>query len=54
MSSKSGRAGSKARSQDHILEKPCVFCKGHMFLLILKKLGQNFCRDDFLDKCDIG
>ena len=38
--------GSKTRSQVQILEKPCVCSGGHIFSLIIMKLGQNA----FIDK----
>ena len=38
--------GSKTRSQVQILEKPCVCSRGHIFSLIIMKLGQNV----FIDK----
>ena len=31
----------KFRSQGQILGKPCICCKGHIFISILMKLGQN-------------
>ena len=40
-SSKVGYVGSETRSQGHILEKPCVCSRGHIFGPILMKLGQN-------------
>ena len=33
--------GSKTKSQVQILEKPCVCSRGHIFSLIIMKLGQN-------------
>ena len=45
MSSKLGHVGSKTRSLDQILEKPCVHSRGHIFCPILMKLGQNICFD---------
>ena len=41
MSSKMVHVGSKTRSQVQILEKPCVCSRGHIFSLIIMKLGQN-------------
>ena len=45
MSLKMGHVGSKTRSLGHILEKPCVRSKGHIFSLMILKLGQNLCLD---------
>ena len=36
-----GHVGSKSRSLGQILETPCVRSRGHMFSLIIIKLGQN-------------
>ena len=44
-SSKMGHAGSKTRSLCQILEKHCVRSRGHIFSLIIMKLGQNVCLD---------
>ena len=38
--------GSKTRSLGHIFEKPCVRSRGHIFSLIIMKLGQNVCLDE--------
>ena len=38
-----GHVESKTRSQGQILEKPCVCSGGHIFSLIIMKLGQNVC-----------
>ena len=40
--------GSKTSSPGHILEKPCLRSKGHIFSQILMKLGQNVCLDEIL------
>ena len=45
-----GHVGSKTRSVDQILEKPCVPSRGHIFSQIIVKLGQNVCLDKILDK----
>ena len=37
-----GHVRSKSRSQGQILEKSCVHSGGHIFSLIIMKLGQNF------------
>ena len=46
MSSKMVNVGSKTSSQVQILEKPFVCSRGHIFSLIIVKLGQNV----FIDK----
>ena len=38
---KIGPVGSKTRSLGHILEKPCVRFRGHIFSPIIVKLSQN-------------
>ena len=43
-----GHVGSKTRSLGQILEKPCVCSRGHIFSLIIMKLGQNVCLDEIL------
>ena len=43
---KMGHVGSKTRSLGQMLEKPCVHCRGHIFIWINMELGQN----DFLDE----
>ena len=40
---KMGHVGTKTRSLGQILEKPSVPSRGHIFSLILMKLGQNVC-----------
>ena len=45
-----GHVGSKTRSLGQILEKPCVRSRGHMFSLIIMKLGQNVCLHEVLDE----
>ena len=40
-----GHVGSKTRSLGQMLEKPCVRSRGHIFSLIIMKLGQNVCLD---------
>ena len=47
---KMGHALSKTRSLGLMLEKPCVRSRGHIFNMIIMKLGQNFCLDEILDK----
>ena len=42
--------GSKTMSQGHILQKPSVRCRGHIFSWILMKLGRNVCLYAILDK----
>ena len=46
MSLKMVHVRSKTRTQVQILEKPCVCSRGHIFSLIIMKLGQNV----FIDK----
>ena len=43
---KIGHVRSKTRSAGHILEKPCVRFRGHIFSPIIMKFGQY----DYLDK----
>ena len=38
-----GHVGSKGKSQGHMLEKPCVGSRGHIFTPIIMKPGQNVC-----------
>ena len=38
---KTDHEGSKTRSLDGMLEKPCVHSRGHIFCLTFMKLGQN-------------
>ena len=45
-----GHVWSKTRSLVQILEKPCVRSRGHIFSLILMKLGQYVCLYENLDK----
>ena len=40
---KIGHFGLKTRSLSRIREKPCILSRGHIFRLILIKLGQNVC-----------
>ena len=47
---KMGHVRSKTRSLYQILEKPCVHARGHIFNVILMKLGQNVCLDEILDE----
>ena len=54
MSLKIGHVGSKTRSQGQIIVKPCVCPRGHIFSLIIKKLGQNVCLDEVLHKFENG
>ena len=43
-----GHVGSKTGPLGHIVEKPCVRSRGHIFCWILMKLGQNVCLDEIL------
>ena len=45
-----GHVGSKTRSLGQMLDKPCVHCRGHIFSLIIMKLGHNVCLDEILDE----
>ena len=49
-----GYAKSKNRSQDQILEKPCVCQRGHIFSLIIIKPGKNVCLDEISDEFENG
>ena len=49
-----GHVGSKCGSLGRILEKPCLRSRGHIFSLIIVKLGQNVCLDEILDKFENG
>ena len=40
-----GQDGSKTRSLDQIIEKPCVRSRGHIFSPIVMKRGRNVCLD---------
>ena len=42
--------GLKSISRGQILKKPCVRSRGHIFNLIIMKLGQVVCRDEILDE----
>ena len=47
-----GQVGSKSRSVGQILEKLCLWSRGHIFGPIFLKLGQNVCLDDTLTPFD--
>ena len=47
-----GHVGLKTRSLGQILEKPWVHFRGHIFSLIIMKLGQNVCLDEILDNLE--
>ena len=49
-----GHIESKSRSLGQILEKPCVRARGHIFSLIILKLGQNVCLDEISDEFENG
>ena len=51
-SSKMGQVGSKTRSLGQISEKSHVCSRGHIFSLIIMKLGQNVCLDEISDKLE--
>ena len=54
MSTKMGHVGSKTRSIGHILEKNCVRSRGHIFRVIIIKLGQKVCLDEIADEFENG
>ena len=45
-SSKMGHVGSNTRSLGHIIEKPCVSSRGHIFSPVIIKLGQHVCLEE--------
>ena len=49
-----GHVGLKTRSLGQILDKPCVRPRGHIFIPIIMKLGQNVCLDEMWDKFENG
>ena len=49
-----GYVGSKPRSLGQILEKPNVPSRGHIFNLILMKLGQNVSLGEIPDELENG
>ena len=51
---KLGHLGSKTRSLGQILEKPSVHFSGHIFNLMLTKLGQHVCLDEISDEVENG
>ena len=44
-----GHVGSKTKSLDQILGKPCLSSRGHIFSPILMKHLQNVCLDKILN-----
>ena len=54
MSLKMGHFWSKTRSLSQILEKPCVPSRGHIFNLILMKLGQNVYLNEIFNEFENG
>ena len=50
MSLKIGHVGSKSWSLGHILEKPCVRCRGQIFSPILLKFSKDVCPIDILNQ----
>ena len=46
LSLKMGHVWLKSRSLGKFLEKPCVRCRGHIFRLMMMKLGQHICLDE--------
>ena len=51
---KMGHVRSITRSQGRILKKPCVCSRGHIFSLIVMKLGQNVCLDKNSNESETG
>ena len=51
---KMGLVWSKTRSPGQILENPYVRFRGHIFCLIIMKLGQNNFLDEISDKFENG
>ena len=51
---KMGDVGSKTRSLGQISEKACVCSRGHIFIPIIMKLGQNIYYDEISDKFENG
>ena len=49
-----GHVGSKTRSLGQIREKPHLCSRGHIFSLIIMKLGQNVCLNKISDMCENG
>ena len=49
-----GHVGSKTRSLDQILERPCVRSRGQIFSPVIMKLGQNVCLDKISDGFENG
>ena len=45
-----GHVESRTKSLGQILEQPCVRSRGHIFSLIILKLGQNVCLDEISDE----
>ena len=45
-----GSGQTKTRSVGHILAKPCVRSRGHIFSQIIVKLGQKVCLDEILNE----
>ena len=54
MNLKMGHVGSKTRLLGQVLEKLCVPSRGHIFSLIIMKLGQNVCHDEILLEIENG
>ena len=49
-----GHVWCKTRSPGQMLEKPCVYSRGHIFCQKIMKLGQNVCLDEVLDLYENG
>ena len=46
--------GSETKSLGHILETPCIRCRGHIFSPIIMKPGQNVCLGEISDNLENG
>ena len=53
MSLTMGHVGSKTRSPGQILEKSDVHSWGHIFSLVLLKVGHGVCLDDISNEFDL-
>ena len=49
-----GHVRSKTRSLGQMLEKPCVYSRGHFFSPIIMKFGQNVCLDEISNEIENG
>ena len=44
--------GSKTRSLDQILERPCAHSRGNIFSPTIMELGENVCLDEISDELE--